>query len=92
MTGMALQDANQVGDIAAIVVDHLGPGPRGAAQEDAAHPDERFGIGLAGRGVQDGADPAGEVAFAAQPGGDGQRWQDGGEQRRLLWFAGMGRT
>lgn len=67
---VALEDPEQVGDVPAPVIDHLGLRARRAAQKDAAHADERLGIGRAGGGVDDGADALGEVALAALSGGD----------------------
>ena len=68
---MPLEDAEQVGDVPAPVVYHLGTGAARPTQEDAAHPDEGFGIGRAGQLVDDGADPAREVALASKPRGNG---------------------
>lgn len=66
-----LKDAKEVRHVAAAIVDHLGLRTPGAAQEDASHADEGFGIGGACGGVDRGTDAAGEVPLAAQPGGDG---------------------
>lgn len=44
-----------------------------------AHANERLDVGLAGRGVDDGADSAGEVALAPEPWGDGGGRGDGVE-------------
>ena len=62
-----LEDAKQVGNLAAPIIDDLGARAHGAAQKDAAHADERLGIGLAGHRVEEGADAFGEVTFAAKP-------------------------
>ena len=67
-----LQDAEQVRDVAAIVVDHFAVRPRRAAQENPAHSDERLGIGRARRRIDDRTDPLGEVPFAAKPGFNGR--------------------
>ena len=81
---MPLEDAEQVGDVPATVVDDLGPRPGGAAQEDAPHANEGLGIGGAGGGVEDRADAASEVALSAQPRGDGRGRMDGGHLRLRL--------
>ena len=43
---MPLQHAEEGRDVARDVVDHLDARPRRAAQEDAAHADERLGIAV----------------------------------------------
>ena len=48
---MALQDPEEIGDVTAVVVNHLCLWAHFAAQEDAAHANERFGIGLMIDGV-----------------------------------------
>jgi hypothetical protein len=65
-------------DVPARIVDELGFGARCATQENPAHTHKRLGIGAVRVGVDDRADALGEVAFAAQVGGDGTGWRDDG--------------
>lgn len=65
---MLLEDAEEGDDIGADVVDLLGAGAAGAAQEDAAHANEGLGVGLVRDGVDDGAEAAGEIPLAADIG------------------------
>jgi hypothetical protein len=64
--------AEQGDDVAGNVVDRLGPGAPRAAQEDAAHAHEGLGIAGVGRGLDDGADAAGKIAFSTDVTGRGR--------------------
>ncbi len=67
--GMALQDAIQVDQVAADVVDDLDGWPHRATQENAAHADKWFAVGDMIRLRKNRAYPFGQPAFSAQPGG-----------------------
>jgi hypothetical protein len=73
-----LQDAKQVGDVAAGIVGELGVRLGISAQKYAPHADKRPGVCAVGIAVDDGADPPGQIALFAQiwPGGTG--WNCGG--------------
>lgn len=60
-----LEHAEEGGDVAADVVDHLDAGTRGAAQEDPAHPDKRLSIAVMGRRLDQRTNPPREIALAA---------------------------
>lgn len=66
---VALQDPEEIGDLAIQVVYHLGFGLLRASQEHAAHANERFGIARVRRGIDAGDDDFGEDALAADKGG-----------------------
>jgi hypothetical protein len=65
--GMAAQHPEQGGHVAVEVVDRLDLGPQTAAQEHAAHAQERFGVAGVGNGLDPGHQRPGEVALAAEP-------------------------
>lgn len=67
-----LEHPEERGDVARDVVDRLEPWSGLPAKEDAAHTDERFGIAIMLGAVDQSADPAGQIAFAAQVTGGGR--------------------
>src|SRR3546814_20546297 len=71
-----LKHPEEGGDVAAVVVHDLGLRRRSAAEEDAAHADERLGIEFV-RDLLDALDEAaGQVALAAEVSGDRQHGLD----------------
>ena len=71
---MALQDAEQSGDVLVDVVDDFILGRIAAAQEYAAHANKRLGIELVRHGLDARDDAFGQNAFAAQIGCDWINW------------------
>jgi hypothetical protein len=67
---MALQDPEERRDVGRDVVDDLDLRPPRSAKEDAAHADERLGIELVRRVVDELDQAAGEIALAADVAGD----------------------
>ncbi len=66
---VALKDAEEVGDVAAEIVDDLRSRTSCPAQEDASHAHEGLGIGGVIDRIDPGHDALGEVAFSAEPWG-----------------------
>jgi hypothetical protein len=74
-----LENAEEIGDLAVAVVDHFGPWAGCAPEEDAAHPDERLGIGSMRHGRDAGHDPLGQAPLAADVSCDGADRLEGGK-------------
>lgn len=68
---MALQDPEEIYDIAIDIIDHLQLWSRWAAEEYPAHTDEWLDIAGVGDGSDALAYPARKGTLAAQPRGDG---------------------
>ena len=64
---VALQDSKESCDLAIVVIDDFGPWLPPPPQEDTAHADKGFDIGLMIMAVDDGADAFCQVAFTALP-------------------------
>ncbi len=68
---VTLQYPEKIADVTAKIIDDLGFGPHGAAQEYPAHADKGLGIGQMPVGIGAGADAPCEIVFAARIGGHG---------------------